>query len=122
MTAAAPAAPAWKRRILTCAVAAAVLSGADVRVSAAAPPPPAPSPATSPVSPVKALLADETGALERDLAARMMRRSGDLAPDRRARLELEIDLRIVERTAMAVAADAKFESTEQAVAWIRAKQ
>src|SRR3954469_17300512 len=108
----------WKGQLAAGAVALGVAAAAF----AAPPPPPATNAATTaPVSPVKALLADENNLLEREIAARMLRRA-DLAGDRRARLELEIDLRIIERAAMVDAAEAKFESDEQAAAWIRAKQ
>lgn len=73
------------------------------------------------VSPVKALLAEEANGLERDIAARMMRRAGVTA-DKRAKLETEIDLRIIERALVGMAGDARFPSNEQAAMWLRAKQ
>lgn len=88
----------------------------------AAPPPPQVKAATVPTTnPVKLLLADELTQLDRDIASRMLRRA-DYPPARRGRLELEIDLRILQRSLVAAAADAKFESNEQAIAWIRARQ
>lgn len=70
---------------------------------------------------VKALLAGETDTLDRELAARMLRRP-DLTGNARAKLELEIDLRIIQASLVALAEQAKFSSNEQVAAWIRAKQ
>jgi len=102
-----------------------------VAAAAAAPPPSGQQPPAAPttrspatttaVAPVKTLLSEESLPLEREIATRMMRRA-DYPADKRARLELEIDLRIIERSFIALAADAKSESAEQAVAWLRAKQ
>lgn len=67
------------------------------------------------------LLGEEIAQVERDIAVRIMRR-GDLAGDKRARLELEIDLRIILRVFLQLASDAKPETDQQAIAWLRAKQ
>ncbi len=72
------------------------------------------------VSPAKALLTAELNLLDRELAAHLMRRA-ELTPDRRGRNELEIDLRVIERALIALAGDAKFDTNEQAGAWLRAK-
>ena len=77
--------------------------------------------ADAPLSPVKPLLADELNQLERELAGRMMRRA-DLQGDRRARNELDIDMRIIQRSLVALAAEAPFATNDQATAWLRAKQ
>ena len=82
------------------------------------PPPPSQPP---PTPPVKALLAEEMNQLEREIAARMLHRP-EFSGDRRARLELEIDLRIMERGVINIAAEAKFDTNEQAAAWLRARQ
>lgn len=101
---------------LACAAAA---SSVTLR---AAPPPPQTRPASLPATnPVKLLLADELNQLDREIASRMIRRA-DYPPARRGRIELEIDLRILERAVVASAADARFESNEQAAAWLRARQ
>ena len=70
---------------------------------------------------IKAAIAERATATETEIAARMMRR-GDLAGDRRLRAELEIDLRIVLRAVLNLAADAKAETPEQALLWLRAGQ
>ncbi|HYE17904.1 MAG TPA: hypothetical protein VEA69_05650 [Tepidisphaeraceae bacterium] len=93
---------------------------------AAPPPPPAGRGLDEPRGPalavvIKAAIAERATAVETEIAARMMRR-GDLAGDRRLRAELEIDLRIVLRAVLNVAADAKPETPEQALAWLRAGQ
>src|SRR2546423_4705221 len=79
------------------------------------PPPPPP-----PVPPVKAMLAEEMNQLEREIAARMMHRP-EFAGDKRGRLELEIDLRIIARAVIPGAAEAKFDSYARAAAWPRGR-
>jgi hypothetical protein len=74
-----------------------------------------------PLAPVKALVADELNQLERELAGRMMRRA-DLAGDRKARNELDIDLRVIQRALVGLAAEEPFGTNEQAATWLRAKQ
>jgi hypothetical protein len=76
---------------------------------------------SAPAAPVKSLLAEENNQLEREIASRMMRRI-DLPHEKRVKLELEIDLRILERAVIGLTADAKFESDEQAAGWLRGKQ
>jgi hypothetical protein len=102
----------WRAGIIcvACAMTIAIVQGA----------PPA-TDASKGASPVKMLLADEANGLEREIAARMMRR-GSMPADKRAKLETEIDLRIIERALVAMAADARFPSNEQAALWLRAKQ
>jgi hypothetical protein len=70
---------------------------------------------------VKTLLSGEADTLDRELAGRMLRRP-DLTGNARARLELEIDLRIIQRSLVGLAGEARFSSNEQVVAWIRGKQ
>jgi hypothetical protein len=98
------------------------------RASFAAPPavPPPGADTTRPATPssVTAMLADEIASLEREIAARMLQRP-TVPADRRGRVELEIDLRIVQRTAMSavIAASAnKADPNDQAAAFLRAKQ
>jgi hypothetical protein len=105
----------WKR-LLVVGMAWCLVAQAQPQNGATTQPPQPP-----PVPPVKALLADEMNQLEREIAARMMHRP-EFAGDKRGRLELEIDLRIIERAVIAGAAEAKFDSNEQAAAWLRARQ
>jgi hypothetical protein len=111
---------------LAAAMAGAVCTAATTMTLLAAVPPATqvrlgPATTAPTTNPVKQILAEELNQLEREIAGRMMRRA-DLPPARRGRLELEIDLRILQRGVIAAAADAKFESNEQAAAWLRAKQ
>ena len=128
-----PSSPISSRRIgPLAAVAVAVAVAVSCSAALAATPPGAPPTPSAPAArrpaasapttnPVKAVLAEERNALEREIAARMLRRA-DLPPARRARLELEIDLRILQRSVMTAAADARFDTDAQAAAWLRAKQ
>ena len=70
---------------------------------------------------LKTLLGEERNQIEKEIAARMMRRI-DLSADKKARLEMEIDLRIIQRAVVAMAAQSKPESDEQAAAWLRGRQ
>jgi len=99
---------------------AAILIGLSSSATALAAPPPPDKPAGN-TSSIKSILTDELAQLEKDLAARMMRRN-DHTGDRRARVEMEIDLRIIHRAVLGTAAEAKAETQDQAVAWARSRQ
>lgn len=87
----------------------------------------APAPPTLPAPPkeagpvIKSILTEERSQVEKEIAARMMKRP-DAPTEKRARLEMEIDLRIIERAMLSMAANSKAETNEQAVAWLRSKQ
>src|SRR5688572_22027398 len=61
------------------------------------------------------------GDLEKDIAARMLRRPSTTAEAQRALLELEIDLRILRRTLALAAAQAKPDSADQVEAVLRGR-
>ena len=105
----------WKRSLVV-GMAWCLVARAQPQNGATTQPPEAPS-----LPLVKSLLAEERNQLEREIAARMMHRP-EFTGDKRGRLELEIDLRIIERAVIAGAAEAKFDSNEQAAAWLRARQ
>jgi hypothetical protein len=114
----------YKPRLRTTAASVAIASALAASINLIAAPPVTPGkPATTTptTNPVKLLLADELNQLDRDIASRMIRRA-DYPPARRGRLELEIDLRILHRAVVSTAADARFETNEQAAAWLRARQ
>lgn len=101
----------WKGCLLV------IMAGCSLTAGAAAPPEPPKEIAPA----IKSMLTDERSAVEKEIAARMMMR-GDLQGDKRARLEMEIDLRIIQRAVLTMAASAKVESNEQATAWLRSKE
>jgi hypothetical protein len=105
------------------AVSLAMAIGLGRAVWSAPPPPPPdkPEPPREPGPLIKAMLGEEQHQIEKEIASRMMRRA-DIASEKKARLEMEIDLRIIERGAIAAAAELKPETNEQAAAWLRAKE
>lgn len=86
----------------------------------AAPAAPAPAGAAGAAT-LKSVLADEMLQIEREVASLMMRRI-DQTGDKRAKTDLLIDLRIIRRYIGAIAADAKPDTNDQAIAWLRLKQ
>ncbi len=99
-----------------------VLAGLGFSLTAfAAAPPRVPEPPKEAGPVIKSILTEERSEVEKEIAARMMKRA-DAPTEKRARLEMEIDLRIIERAMLSVAANAKAETNEQAVAWLRSKQ
>lgn len=95
--------------------------GFSLTAFAAAAPPGIPEPPKEAGPVIKSILTEERSQVEKEIAARMMKRA-DAPTEKRARLEMEIDLRIIERAMLSVAANAKAETNEQAVAWLRSKQ